>query len=102
MGSQSLLQGIFLTQGSNLSLLHCRQILYHLSHEGGPDTRKDRGQEVKGATEDEMVGWYYRLSGREFEQTPGDSKGQGNLACCSPWGHKKSDMTEKLNTATYT
>ena len=37
VGSQSLLQGIFLTQGSNLSLLHCRQILYHLSHEGGPD-----------------------------------------------------------------
>ena len=36
MGSHSLLQGIFLTQGSNLSLLHCRQILYHLSHEGSP------------------------------------------------------------------
>ena len=39
VGSQSLLQGIFLTQGSNLSLLHCRQILYHLSHKGGPDNR---------------------------------------------------------------
>ena len=45
-------------------------------------------------TEDEMVGWHLRLSGREFEQALGDSEGQGNLACCSPWGHKESDMTE--------
>ena len=36
MGSHSLLQGIFLTQGSNLGLPHCRQTLYHLSHEGSP------------------------------------------------------------------
>ena len=34
VGSHSLLQGIFLTQGSNLVLLHCRQILYYLSHQG--------------------------------------------------------------------
>ena len=33
----------------------------------------------------------------EFEQTPGDGEEQGNLACCSPWGHKQSDMTEQLN-----
>ena len=33
-----------------------------------------------------MVGWYYRLNGREFEQTPGDSEGHGSLECCSPWG----------------
>ena len=33
-------------------------------------------------TEDEMVGWHHRLKGREFEQTPGDSEGQGSLACC--------------------
>ena len=39
-------------------------------------------------TEDEMVGWYYPLSGHKFEQTPGDSEGQGSLACCSPWGHR--------------
>ena len=49
--------------------------------------------EVKGATEDEMVGWHHRLKGHEFEQTPGDSEGQGRLACISPWGHKESDMT---------
>ena len=44
-----------------------------------------------------MVGWDHRLNGHEFEQTPGDSEGQGSLACCSPWGHKKSDVTEQLN-----
>ena len=43
-------------------------------------------------TEDELVGWHYRLDGHEFEQAPGD--GQGSLACCSPWGHKESDATE--------
>ena len=41
-----------------------------------------------------MVGWYHRLNGHESEQTPGDVKGQGSLACCSPWGCKESDMTE--------
>ena len=40
-----------------------------------------------------MVGWHHRLNGHGFEQTPGDSEGQGSLARCSPWGHKESDMT---------
>ena len=53
-----------------------------------PDAGKDWGQEEKGMTEDEMVGWYHWLNGREFEQTPGDSEEQGSLACCSPWGHR--------------
>ena len=48
-------------------------------------------------TEDEIVGWYHRLNGHELEQTPGDGEGQGRLACCSPWGHKESDVTERLN-----
>ena len=48
-------------------------------------------------TDDEMVGWHHRLSCHEFGQTPGDGEGQGRLACCSPWGHKESDMTERLN-----
>ena len=47
--------------------------------------------------EDEMVGWHHQLNGQEFEQTPGDIEGQGSLVCCSPWGHKESDMTEQLN-----
>ena len=39
-----------------------------------------------------------RLNGlNEYEQTPGDSEGQGSLECCSPWGHKKLDTTEQLN-----
>ena len=48
----------------------------------------------KGATEDEMIEWHHQLSGHEFEQTPGNSKGLGSLACCSPWGHKELDMTK--------
>ena len=43
-----------------------------------------------------MVGRHHRFNGHEFEQTLGDSEGQGSLACCSPWGHKESDMTEQL------
>ena len=50
----------------------------------------------KGTTEDEMVGWRHRLNGHGFEQVPGDGEGQGSQACCSPWGHKESDMTERL------
>ena len=45
-------------------------------------------------TEDEMVGWHHRLNGHKLEQAPGDGKGQGSLACCSPWGCKESHMTE--------
>ena len=47
--------------------------------------------------ENEMVAWHHRLNGQEFEQTPGDSGGQRRLACCSPWGQKELDMTERLN-----
>ena len=49
-----------------------------------PDAGKDWRQEEKGTTEDEMVGWHHRLKGRECEQTPGDSEGQGSLRCCCP------------------
>ena len=48
-------------------------------------------------TEDEMVEWHHRLDGQEFEQALGVGDGQGSLACGSPWGCKKSDMTERLN-----
>ena len=41
-----------------------------------------------------MFGWHHRLNGHEFEQALGDGDGQGGLACCSPWCHKESDMTE--------
>ena len=47
--------------------------------------------------EDKMVGWHHRLDGVEFEQALGVGDGQGSLACCSPWGHKESGMTEWLH-----
>ena len=61
------------------------------------DAGKYSGQEEKGTTEDEMVGWHYRLNGHEFEQALGDSERQGNMVCCSPWGRKDSDTAWQLN-----
>ena len=55
------------------------------------------GQEEKGTTEDEMVGWHHRLNGHGFVWTPGVGDGQGGLACCNSWGRKGSDTTERLN-----
>ena len=52
-------------------------------------------------TEDEMVGWHHRCNGREFEQTPGDSKGQESMECCSPRGRKKLDVTERLDNSLF-
>ena len=62
-----------------------------------PDAGKDWRQKEKGITKDEMVGWHHRLEGHEFEQAPRVGDGWGSLACCSPWGHKESDMTEQMN-----
>ena len=56
-----------------------------------PDAGTDWGQEEKGLTEEEMVGWHHLLNGHEFDQIPGDSERQGSLVCCSPWVHKESD-----------
>ena len=50
-------------------------------------------------TEDEMVGQHHRLDGHEFEQILEDSDGQGSLACCSPWDHKESNKTQRLNNS---
>ena len=58
---------------------------------------QDWRQEEKGTTEDEMFGWHHWLDGHELKQAPGVGDGQGNLACCSPWGRKDSDTTEQLN-----
>ena len=58
-----------------------------------PDAGKDRRREEKGTTKDEMVRWHHRLNGHEFEQTLGDTEGQGRPPCCSPWGPKVSDWT---------
>ena len=53
-----------------------------------PDAGKDKWQEAKEMTKDEMVGWHHRVNGHEFEQALGDREGQGSLASCSPWGHR--------------
>ena len=58
---------------------------------------KDWRREEKGMTEDELVGCHHWLNARKFEQAPGVDDGQGSLACCSPWGHKGSDVIEWLN-----
>ena len=50
-------------------------------------------------TQDEMVGWHHRLNGHESKQGTGDGDGQGGLASCSPWGHKGSDVTERLKNS---
>ena len=62
-----------------------------------PDAGKDWGQEEKGTTKDEMVGWHHWLNGHESEWTPGVGDGQGGLASCGSWGRKESDTTEHLN-----
>ena len=50
-------------------------------------------QKEKWVTENEIVGWHHWLNGHEFEQSPGDSEGQGSLMCCSSWDHKESKST---------
>ena len=65
-----------------------------------PDAGKDWGQEEKGMTEDEKVGWHHQLYGHGFEWTLGVGDGQRSLACSGSWGRKESDMTEWLNWLT--
>ena len=68
-----------------------------LTHGKDPDAGRDRGQEEKGKTEDEMAGWHHRLNGHEFGWTLGVDDGQGGLVCCDSWGRKELDTTERLN-----
>ena len=75
-----------------LKLLYFGHLMHRLTGKD-PDAGKDSGHKEKEATEDKMVGWHHRLNGHDFEQTPGDSKGQGSLVCCSPRGGKESDTT---------
>ena len=97
VGCHFLLQGNFLTQGSNsclLCLLHWQACSLSLAPPGKhpPPSKKVVCQVIK-VTEDEMVERHHWLNGHEFEQTPGNSEGQGSLACYSSWGIKESDMT---------
>ena len=67
----------------------------YFSHLTGkdPDAGKHWGQEEKGVAEDEMVRQHYWLNAHEFEQTLGDSEGQGSVVCCSSRGCKELDVT---------
>ena len=78
---------------SNTLVTWCEE----LTHWKRPDAGRDSGQEEKGTTENEMVGWHHRLNGHGFRWSPRVGDGEGSLACCDSWGHKKSDMTELLN-----
>ena len=81
------LEGLML----KLKLQYFGQLMWRATHWKRFWCWERLGQEVKGETEDEMVGWHHQLNGHEFQQTLGDSEGQGSLRCCSPWRHKKSD-----------
>ena len=61
---------------------------------------KTGGQRRRGWQKmNKMVGWHHQLHGHEFEQALGDGEGQQSLACCSPWGRKELDMTERLKNS---
>ena len=87
------LQGLMLKQ----KLQYFGHLMWRVDSLEKTDAGRDWGQEEKGTTEDEMAGWYHWLDGHEFGWTPGVGDGQGGLVCCSSWGHKESDMTERLS-----
>ena len=89
------LEGLML----KLKLQYFGHLVQRVDSGKDPDAGKDWRQEEKGTTEDEMVRWHHQLNGHEFEQVLGDGEEQGSLACCSPWGCKESDMTERLNNS---
>ena len=75
----------------------CSKWLFKYPHNSLSYAGKDWGQEEKGTTEDEMVGWHHWLNGHGFGWTLGVGDGQGGLTCCSSRGRKESEMTERLN-----
>ena len=88
----------WILEGLMLKLQYFGHLVWRAySLEKGPDAGKDWRQEKKETIENEMVGWHHWLNGHEFEQALGDGEGQGRLVCCSPWGRKELDMTERLN-----
>ena len=79
-----------------LKLQYFGHLMWRTDSLEDPDAGNDWGQEEKGTTEDEMVGWHHRLNGHGFGWTLGVGDGQGGLACCGSWGCKELDMTEQL------
>ena len=85
-----------------LKLQYFGHLMWRTDSFEDPDAGKDWKEEENRTTEDEMVGCHHRVNAHEIEQAPGvgDGQGEGGLVCCSPWGHKESDMTEWLNWLT--
>ena len=105
VGCHSLLQGIFPTQGLNLGLLHCMQILYHLSHQRSPRTLLEIFKKLPRWHSGRFDPWVRKIPwSRKWQPTPFLSEkfqGQRSLVGCSLWGHKELDTTEPLNTHTH-
>ena len=77
-----------------LKLQYFSHLIWRANIGKHPDAGKDWRQKEKGvAIENEMIGWYLQFNRHEFEQTPGDSEGQGSLACYGPWSRKDFGMT---------
>ena len=89
INTEHSLEGLIL----KLKLQYCGHLIWRANSSESTDAGKDWGKEEKGAREDEMVWWHRRLNGHKFEQTLGDSEGQGSLACYSPWRCQELDTT---------
>ena len=89
INSEYSLEGLML----KLKLQYFGDLMWRVHSLERPWCWKDWGQEEKGTIEDKMVGWHHLLNEHEFEVTPGDSKGQGSLECCSTLGRKELDTT---------
>ena len=77
------LEGLIWSWSSNTLATWCEE----LTHWKRPWYWERLRAEEKEMTGEEMIGWYHWLNRHEFEQALGDGEGQGNLACCNPWGH---------------
>ena len=100
MGCCALLWGIFPTQGSDPGLLHCRRILYQLSHEGSPSYPFGCHVALGLSSVINIADSHGYLWRRQWQPTPvllpGKCHGQRSLVGCSPWGREESDRTERL------
>ena len=93
ISSEYSLEGLML----KLKLQYCGHLVWRVySLEKTLMLGKIEGRKRRGR-QNEMVRWHHQVDGHEFEQAPGVGDGQGSLACCTLWGHKKSDTTERLN-----
>ena len=101
MGCHFLLQGVFPTQGSDPGLLHCRWILYQLSHEGSPSHPFGCHVALGLSSVINIADSHGYLWRRQWHPTPvllsGKCHGQRSLVGCSPWGREESDTTERLH-----